>query len=186
MDYNNNPIIVYTAYSYKQMKEYQLYFYRRLRVCFYIISPILFPVMIMYIYAFILNFFANTEPFELPVIAFAVPFGVLFSFIYLSFALYYTKKRHKTVTAHLQSGQTCFFRNNDYIMDMHHQDASGSMTFNYSIIIRAVETKRMFYLHIDNQMATLIDKQGFKNGSPEELRQILLSNLPAAKCKFMV
>jgi len=71
-------------------------------------------------------------------------------------------------------------------MDMHHQDASGSMTFNYSIIIRAVETKRMFYLHIDNQMATLIDKQGFKNGSPEELRQILLSNLPAAKCKFMV
>ena len=186
MDYNNNPIIVYTAYSYKQMKEYQLYFYRSLRICFYLISPIIIAVTIMSIFYVIFETRSSAEPIQLPVIAFAIPISMLFFLGYMSFALYYTKKRHKTMTVHLQSGQTCAFRNNDYTMEMNHPDASGSMTFQYNTILRAVETKNMFYLHTDKQIATLLDKQGFKNGSPEELRQILLNNLPAAKCKFMV
>ena len=185
MDYDINPIIVYTAYSYKQMKEYQFYYVRRIRFFYYVITAVLIAYWIIYLQPFTLDHILALRSSTMFIPAFSLTFGTLFGLGAVSFAFNYTEKIHNTTTVHLQNGQTCFFRNNAYDMEMHHSDVSGKVTYNYSVLTRAVETKRMFYLHTDKRVATLIDKNGFKSGTPEDLRQLLLRNLTASKCKFI-
>lgn len=52
-------------------------------------------------------------------------------------------------------------------------------TGNYSVLIKAVETNRDFYLFTSPAQAYLIDKEYFTKGSAEELRSILQKTMGA-------
>ena len=182
MNYDIDPIIVHTPYTFKQMKEYQRYFFRHFRrislplfVFLTFMSLMSLPIIID------LDYFNVLEIFQMFIPAIAM----IFALGLMSFAPFYTKKRHKTIAVGLQNGQTCVFRNSEYDTEMQDSDVMSKTTCSYNVIYRAVETKKMFYLFTDKQIATLVDKQGFKNKTPEDLRQLLSRNLPANKCKFL-
>jgi hypothetical protein len=186
VNYDKDPIIVFTPYTFEQMKEFQRYSYRNLRLMFFI----LIAVLAMYIIQSIVALAGDPTIFRLLIedTSVIIRFLIIFFFVALlgiqSFGLLYTKKKHQVAASHQKDGQTYSFRNSEYDVEMHHSDAEGKKVYSYHSIFSATETKHMFYLYTGKHSAFLVDKQGFKNSSPEEFRQLLKKNISATKCKL--
>ena len=61
---------------------------------------------------------------------------------------------------------------------------SGSAEVDYGVIIKAYETVEYFYLFINSKASYAIDKKGFESGTALDLRNLLLSKIPAKKYKY--
>ena len=122
-------------------------------------------------------FFADVFPMLVGSIVFI---AMLLSYYY---GVFYTKKRHEEATLLLQNGQTYYFRNTEFDAESQHEASTGKYTYKYNVLHRADETNGMLYLYTHKNMATLIDKECFQKGTPEELRILLRTYLPASKCK---
>lgn len=51
--------------------------------------------------------------------------------------------------------------------------ANAQATYQYKTVVKALEKKNAFYLYIDKRRAFILDKEGFTEAGPEELREIL-------------
>lgn len=180
MNYDLEPIEVYTPYTFEQMKDFQRYHMRYMR--YITIGMAAFMLLWMAI-----NFSAFYTA-EAPVITIIQSFsGIIIFFLLMGMGTsgcLYTKKRHEAAIGLLRNGQTYSFRNSEYDAESRHWESTGKFTYSYSVLYRVGETKNMFYLYTNKNMATLIDKQGFHNGTPEELRLLLRKHLPANRYKF--
>lgn len=59
--------------------------------------------------------------------------------------------------------------------------AKGTAITRYDALNKVYETKTMFYIYITPMQALLIAKCDITKGTPEELRNILITKLPAKK-----
>ena len=186
MDYDKDPIIVVTPHTYKQVKRFQRFHRRKLRHIFLIVIAAIIALTIYLIppgtsalvfFLFLIDDLSLLILLLLP-IAFLLFIGVS------SFGVLYTKKKHAARSLYQKDGQTLSFRNRNYVVEMKHPGAPEKTTYSYNLIYRAYETKEMFYLYTGKNMAALVDKQGFNNASPDELRKLLKENIPPEACKL--
>jgi len=186
MDYDKDPIIVTTPYTFKQMRTFQRFHHRKLRyILFVIVAAILaYTIYIVPPGTGILAFLAFLYDDASMLIGIIIPVVFIVFLGVSSFGLLYTRKKHDARTIYQKAGQTCVFRSSDYEVQMNHPDAKDKIVFNYDLIYCAYETKDMFYIYTDKNMAALVDKQGFKNYSPDDLRELLRKNVPAGLCKL--
>jgi len=185
MNYDFCPIIVFTQYNFNQVREFHRYKMRRLRCLSLLICSILLAILLPYtIYGLITSYTPGVLPFGTTQVLFIIIYLVII--LPVSNGTFYTRKIHEIETRLLSNGQTSSFRNGEYDLESQHADAKGSYTFSYDSLYRVAETKGMFYLYSSKDVATLIDKNGFHNGTPEELRDLLRNNLPARKCKSLL
>jgi len=59
-----------------------------------------------------------------------------------------------------------------------------SSTIQYTMIRRARETKNFFYLYIASNVAHIVDKRGFTEGTAQDLRFLLIQQLDPKKRNF--
>jgi len=186
MDYDKDPIIVVTPHTYSQMKKFQRFHHRKLRHIFFIViaAIIAFTIYIippgtsvLALLLFLLDDFVLFILLLMPII-FLLFIGVS------SFGVLYTKKKHAARMQNQKDGQTLYFRNRDYVVEIKHPDTTEKMTYSYDMCYRAYETKEMFYLYTGKNMAALVDKQGLLSSSPDELRSLLKENIPPEACKL--
>lgn len=180
MNYDIDPIVVYTPYTFGQMKRFHFIQMRILRFYFAILMVLMIAVFGI---SLANESFSGGAALEL-IERFATPLAILVVLGPMSFVLYYTKKRHKTATLHIKDGQTYTFHGQSFDVETHGEQASGKFTYHYDVLYRILETNDMFYLYTNKFTACLVDKQGFRSGSPESLRRLLLENVPAKKYKF--
>jgi len=180
MDYDGNPIIVHTTYTFKQMKGFYLYQVRYIRYIFFVVLPFAFLGILTSVSE---GMSEDVGVFE-AILVFLPTISLTFGLGLAGFGLFYTKKSYQRLVSNLPNGQTYTFRSLDYDVEMHSSNISGKFTNSYHLITRVRETKSMFYLYIDKRTSQLVDKQGFNAGTPEEFRQLLLKNIPPKKCKF--
>ena len=186
MDYDKDPIVVVTPHTYMQVKKFQRFHHRKLRHIFFIVIAAIIALTIYIVppgtSALVFFLFLIDDPALL--ILLLLPIIFLLFIGVSSFGVLYTKKKHAAMTLHQKDGQTYYFRNREYAAEMKHPDAKDKMTYSYDLVYRAYETKEMFYLYTGKNMAALVDKQGFRNSSPDELRLLLKENIPPDACKF--
>ena len=186
MDYDKDPIIVVTPHTYRQTKKFQRFHHRKLRYIFFVVIAAIIALTIWIIppgtspLVFFLFLIDDTALF----ILLLMPIVFLLFIGVSSFGVLYTKKKHDARTVHQKDGQTFYFRNSGYVVEMKHPGAADKITYSYDSVFRAYETQEMFYLYTGKNMAALVDKQGFKNSSPDELRQLLKDNIPPEACKL--
>ena len=144
-------------------------------VCFVVV--ILFLLSNLYTYAS-----TPTSGVVQSLAVYLIPFAVI---IVITSGVLYTRKKHEEATRLIANGQTATFRENEYDLASEHKDSKGNHTYSYSAIHKACETKTMFYLYTSNNTATLIDKGGFTNGTPDDLRSLLRRNITESKCKSL-
>ena len=187
MDHNTDPIVVFTQYTFQQMREFQCHVFRKIRKIFYIMAA----MFLLYIIQIVAQGAETSALFQMlsdgtvSIVAVLVPFFFVSFLGITSFGLLYTKKKHEETTLHQKNGQTCTFRSNDYEVETNSPGAEGKMLYSYDSIKRAEETKDMFYLFTGKNAATLVDKQGFKSGSHEDFRLILKRHVPPSKCLLL-
>jgi len=184
MNYDIDPIVVYTPCDYKQMKHLQRYAMRRIRYLFTALAVIF---SLSYIYLYSSSETPMTMGMVLSVLSGAAPYLAFFILmIVFSSGVFYTKKRHEAATLFFQNGQTAYFRNSEFVLAYENDESKGTNTYSYSFIQKACETEKMFVIYINKNQVVMIDKEGFSNGTPEELRSLLLNNLPENKCKSLL
>ena len=190
MNYNQDPLVVHTEYSHKQMRQFHCYVYRNLRYLFYFLAAVLLISSIRYIIdpealgrapVELAESYHNEVPLIIPVlivVGFVVFIGIQ------SFGLLYTKNKHDELINNLDDGRTFYFRNSEIELNISRAEQENT-SFSYQTFIYVAETKDMFYLFTGKNTAFLIDKQGFKKGTPDMLRDLLRSTVHHRKCKFL-
>ena len=179
MNYDLNPIVVYTANSYKQMKELQRYHLRNLR---YISIGAAIIALLLIIYGLVI--FSQSGGFN-QIFTYGILYTIISIFLWLaSNGVHYTSKRHESITHLMRNGVTVFFRNSRFETDFKHYESEGKCNYSYSTLYSVRETKDMIYLFLSKNTVVLVDKNGFLNGTIEELRNLLRYNLPAIKVKL--
>jgi len=191
MNYDKEPIVVFTPYTFDQMREYQRFIFRSLRYVFYFMAAVLVLYFIQLLTAgletsAIHQLLVDDDYSFIPTGLLPVLIPVfLVAFIGAqSFGLFYTKKKHNEMTVHAKEGQTYYFRNIEFDVEMHSPDAEGKTACGFDTIRSAAETDKMFYLFTAKYQAYLVDKNGFKKGSPEKFRKLLRLNIPPSRCKL--
>ena len=184
---DNDPIVVYTPYTFEQLREFQRHVHRKIRVLFYMMAVLL----VLYAVQILIQgvetsaiFSSLAEGAITPAAALVPVFFVAFLGI-VSFGLFYTRNRHAEASLKYMNGQTFTFGENGYEAKLHSPDADSRMVYAYEAIKRVEETKDMFYLFTGRYSAALVDKQGFKNSSHEEFRRLLKMHVPPRRCSFM-
>ena len=178
MNYDSEPIIVHTPYTFKQMKTLHRYHVRRIS---YILSGIWGVILLFAMLSSALP--SESEASFVDIFQQYIPIILilLISIIFLNNS--YTKKKHETATKLLKNGQMYYFRNGKYDAISKNDAYTGKDTYSYDALHGVRETAEMFYLYINKAAVMLIDKAGFQKGTPEELRLLLRRSLPAQKCK---
>jgi len=187
MDSDNEPIIVYTPYTFEQVREFQRHVYRNIRTLFYILAVLLvwYAVQILIQGVETSAIFSYLSEGTLTPAAALVPVLFLAFIGTMSFGLFYTRKKHKEASLRYMNGQTFTFRKDDYEALQHSPDAEKCNAFAYEAIKRVEETKKMFYLFTGKNSAALVDKQGFRSGSHEDFRKLLKTYIPPRRYSFM-
>ena len=99
--------------------------------------------------------------------------------------LNYTGKYHKKVTEGLLAkGQLYTFRESEFDAETCVPGNVSKSTVSYNTLHSVEEDQDTFYLYPNEQGAHIIDKHGFKTGTPEEFRNLLIKNLPPENCKI--
>ena len=184
---DNDPIIVFTPYTFEQGREFQRHVYRKIRTIFYIMVAVivLYAVQILFqgaetsaIFSLISEGTLNPAAALLPIL-FVALLGMT------SFGLFYTKKKHMEASQRYIDGLTFSFRENGFEVQQHNPVADDRIVYVYEAIKRVEETKSMFYLFTGKYSAVLVDKQGFQNSSHEEFRKLLKMHIPPRRCSFL-
>jgi len=187
MEHDNDPIIVFTPYTFEQVRELQRHIYRKIRTLFYIMAVLLVLYAVQILIQGVETSAISSSLAEgrfTPAAALVLVFFVAFLGM-VSFGLFYTRNKHTEVSLRYVNGQTFTFRENGYEVQLHNPDADDRMVYAYGAIKRVEETKNMFYLFGGKYAAALVDKQGFQNGSHEEFRSLLKMHVPPRRCSFL-
>jgi len=182
MDYDSNPITVHTAYTFEQVRKYQGHHFGSSRRPYLVLATVFLAIILVSI---LTGSTLVPSLFWMGIAIIVVLSLSVLSALIQSFGLNYTKKKHEAITARMRNGHTYSFRNTEFDIETNNPDYKSNSTCSYKLIHRVGEDKSMLYLYIDTQTAYLVDKQGLQSGTPEELRQLLLKNIPANKCKFL-
>lgn len=179
MDYDANPVQVYTRYSYEELKRYQKTFARksnRLLLPVLIVFGLLVLGLLIFMFVFPDSLYDMLPGLVLIAIAVLLELAILNSW-------FFTKKAYANATRLFQNGSYFSFCNNDVVISTEQQDHVGQSRVAYNIIYQVWETRTMFYIYISKRQAYLISKQGFQTGSPDELRALLQRLVPPAQYK---
>lgn len=179
MNHDENPIVVFTPYTYEQMKTYQLVHLGKQRWIWIGAGAAVF------IWVGVL--FMQTGSFDFllhnPMIVAALMCAALL--LLFSIRGFYSKKQHEASTASMKDGVTYRFGNQAFTVEIH---GSGSLKidpFRYANLAKVTETKDMFYLYRDKRAAFLVDKAGFKEGTVEDFRSLMRQTVAQNRCKLL-
>ena len=192
MDYDNRPLVAYTAYTFEQVRTFKKFHYLRecKRQSFGIGHKGSIAVMICTIFLFVVSVlspYSDRIPTASWWLVAIVGVLVLLEVYHYraSRGLNYTQRTHKKVKAGLlASGQSYTFRDHDFDVETCIPESTSKATMSYDTLYSVGEDEGAFYLYASEQGAHIVDKHGFKTGTPDEFRNLLLSSLPAEKCKI--
>ena len=176
MNFDIEPIVVYTPYTLEQMRALLRYNTRIQRKAIEVFAAIVFLSSVVSL--------INNSPHFIGVYEVVTVVFLIVVWLYC-YGLFYTRGKHEAVCMFFRNGQTLSFRSSGYSSDSHSEDAQSKFTISYSTITAVRETKTMFYLYAANKTFTLIDKNGFQNGSAVDLRELFRLNVAAKKCRFL-
>lgn len=185
MDYDQNPVIVHTQYTYEEMKGFQRHHVRNSRRFSIVVTVFLCLVLIPLWASMLTSGGAEGELADelflmfLPSAILLLIVAVLPLLIYSG--VFYTRKQHERATKLLRQGQRYEFRFYDFSVITEQESYAGQSMVHYQNLYRVSETRDMFYLYIDKRQAYLVSKQGFQSGAPDDLRYILQNNIPPRK-----
>lgn len=186
MDYDANPIQVFSQYSYEQMKGFQRFHYRKMRRNSIILLCLTAPwFAASIVLGIIASVSAPDSDAYFPPYVFIGPIifwlAIFVSPLLVFCGVFYTRKAHANASKLVQNGQRYNFCNSDLAYSSEQQDSMWQGRTAYSAILNVWETRDMFYLYIAKNQAYLIDKRGFESGSPDELRALLKMHVPGNK-----
>ena len=181
MDYNESPIQVHTSYSYSELKAFLIRTSRKVKYISLVIAA-----MFAYIFIGLLLeedpvLYQDSYPLSIGLVLGI--FVITLTLFLASNGIFYTKKAYAKANKFLTDGQTFSFMETEFIASNNQQGFDGTSRIAYARIDRVVETVDMFYIFLDKRQAYLVSKDGFQNGTSEELRNILLKNLSHNKYK---
>jgi hypothetical protein len=87
----------------------------------------------------------------------------------------------KRSPALFETGIEFVFSDDSFLIVQTGDLAKGTSTTKYEALNMVYETKTMFYLYITPVQAMLVKKSDITKGTSEQLRNILISKLPAKK-----
>jgi len=193
MDYPQSPITVHTPYTLAQMRAFGGHHYANAptRYKYYPSRPLSYTAMAAVM--FLLVMFAISQKGVSPasyyvIVALFAALFVVLAVVHFRFSrgFIFTKKWYETNNSvFLKNGQTYTFLPSEFYVEDAGAAHQSKSTCKYDLIDRAEEDSGMFYLYLNAQIAYLVDKQGFKAGTPEGLRHLLQKKLPPEKCKFL-
>lgn len=165
----------YTAYTYEQFKRFQRFHARYVRRFF----MVALGLVLLSAIPLALGEGASVN------LAGMLPAVILMGFFYCSTnAVFYTKKRHAQATAALAGGQTVRFFPDRMELVSHGPSEDTAAAYRYDALHKVFEGKETFYIYTNKAAGLIVDKQGFRTGSPEELRALLAQALPPKKNKL--
>jgi len=113
----------------------------------------------------------------------------LFVFLFLLTLMLYRwfikpKMRYKKSNTKLKDIRSEYVFTEDLIhLTSKTESYSGSAEIQYSVIQNVCETAEFIYLYVNKHTAYIVDKKNIENGTVLELRNLLISKLPAKKYK---
>ena len=174
MDFDQTPIFVFTAYSYEELRAFQRSHFRGNRFGF-VAYTALFALMF-----FAVLFLQLTMGGGFGSLLVFLAAGTLFTTLGALFfnLTFYSRKQYLNGTKQMRNGQFYTFRSHDFTESSEQEDYTGTNSMHYSILQSVRETPDAFYLYQNKVMAYIISKQGFRSGSPDELRALLQGHVP--------
>jgi len=196
IDYDNSPLIAHTDYTFEQVRAYKMFDYARR----YERTPPAHGIGRKGTIAVMVAGAALIVIQALNPYGSGVPTSVLVVVIitYLLCAavavwnyrnkrgLSYTVKQHeKLMSGIMANGQTYTFRGSEFDSETCVPGSVSKGTMGYNTLHSVEETEDAFYLLVNEHGAHIVDKHGFKTGTPQELRNLLAGSLPPEKCKLL-
>jgi len=172
-DYKEDPIRVRTDYTFEQVKEFQRVHFRKQRRSILVFLLVVGPGLIPYYLEMHATDGFWEQFFSIPV------FGIIspLLFLFIISGVFYTKKVYEKNKNLYGNGDNGIFDHESY--ESHSEN--GFRKTKYRDFAKVVETKEMFYLYIVDALVHIVDKNGIENGTVEEIRWLLESNLPKKK-----
>ena len=187
MDHDKDPIIVFTPYTFEQMKAFHRHAYRKIRTLFLILAILIvwyaIQVLIEGIETSALYRMLEENTLSIAPVIFLILFVAFMGL--MSFGLMYTRRRHDETNMRNKNGQTYYFRNDQYEAETNNNGADVKSVYTYDTIKRVEETKEMFYMFTGKNAAVLADKKQFKSGSYEDFRLLLRRHVPPRRFSFL-
>jgi len=115
--------------------------------------------------------------FSVPTIAIAVILFGLFGYQYFSLP----KSSYKKATTFHGKENRFIFKDDKFTVSSESSQLSGFSEVCYTLLAKVCETSSYFFLYPGQNQAYLIRKSDIINGTPEQLRQILLKHLLTQK-----
>ena len=169
-NFDENPVVVGTEYTYEQLKKFQVTHLKRYRIIAYLL---LIPVALSIILSY-LNYYRSPIPYDFPFVPYIVAIVVLVvAVVLLLNGAFYTRSAYDKKAAAYEGGQRFRFLNDGFYLESPAAHAKQTAMMGYSLISRGIETPDMFYLYISSRAAYLISKAGFITGTEEDLRELL-------------
>ena len=170
-------IEVITKYTKESVKKYYRFHMLKKRV----VSKICLAILI--ICGFFLLFLSLFTDDSSPVIIGIASIILAASPFY--FPAINTNILYKKSPAVFDTGSTIHFLEDHFSITMAGEYQSGTNDIKYEALVNVYEIRDFFYLYIQPNMAYIVDKSDFTQGSPEELSQLFAQVLPGKKfCRY--
>ena len=95
----------------------------------------------------------------------------------VSKALLWCFKIQRTACGEKCIGSSLQFDHETIEIETHKPEVDAHASYRYTGILKGYERKDAFYLFVDKRRAFLVSKNGFTEGSAEELRMLLINKL---------
>lgn len=167
-------IIIHTAYTFEQMRAFARYHFRRARR---LLLAGGIPLLAMLILAFAVRW---EDVRQFPPTAFVIPVllvVVVVMGLLATSGLLVSRRSFDEQRGLVDGGQTYTFMADRFEVVSASSDMQGSTTYQYSVIHKLREEKDMFLLYTSKNNAMLLDKAGFREGTPEDFRRLMMTKL---------
>lgn len=176
------PITNSTVYTVDTMVEYNRQHLRQKKSLIIIYAVATVVTLIVFALDRIISFAYGDGSLD-PFLLFALIFFVTVDVFYI---LFYTVLLKPIVKKDPMTDAQVDYSFTDECMEDHTtaKNLTQTTSTKYDAIYKVVEGERYFYIYIAKNMAHIIDKNGFKDGSPDMLRLVLAAHVDSKKRNF--
>jgi len=170
-------VSVTTSYDYKQLLRFQ-YFHLRQRKAMWIFVAVCDGLLLwLFLSAFYMYGWCTEVYFDL---AMLLLIGLAVPLITFGMPRITTKKAES-----LNSVCSYSFEAEGFHLESTTEKISEDAFIKYKSIHRVYETKTCFYIYISTMQAYILDKNGFTEGTPADLRKLLRDAVEPSRMKLL-